>query len=345
MGPRGFDPSALVHMGDSEAMAPLARAADPGFAFVPITSHYDGVYYYAIARDPFARGPAHTLIDLPAYRYDHPGFGWLAGIASLGRASFVPAAMLAVALACFTIAAAAASVLAGEMGLSRWWGLALALNPGVVYSVTVVTSEAAGLAAVLLAIVAWRRGRRWPGVAAMTAACLIKEQYVIVPVAIAFIELVRWLRDRPMPAGAFVRRVAPLAIAPIVYAGWFAYVLSRFADSPFHEAKDFTSTPFTGWVRTFDIAAAYGGGDFSSAQVGAITIPLLVVVGCALAVGALYALRVDSEVQAIFLPLAVLAFTFNYYELLFPKDLVRTLAVQLALLPYVFAPQRRQTGV
>ncbi|MDX6503785.1 MAG: hypothetical protein QOE29_910, partial [Gaiellaceae bacterium] len=82
MSPNGFSPSKLVHLGDGEPLAATARATDPGFVLVPGTSHYDGVYYYAIGRDPLARGPEHLLIDAPAYRYGHAGFGWLAWITS-----------------------------------------------------------------------------------------------------------------------------------------------------------------------------------------------------------------------------------------------------------------------
>src|SRR6266571_2868619 len=69
---RGWKVSTLVRMSDVEPMAKLAREADPSFSFVNPAAHYDGVYFYAIARDPIARSEAHKLIDLAAYRYSHP---------------------------------------------------------------------------------------------------------------------------------------------------------------------------------------------------------------------------------------------------------------------------------
>src|SRR4051794_36328610 len=159
MAPFGWKPSVLVHVGDAEPMGGLARATDSGFQLVPMANHYDGTYFYAIARDPLATGAEHTLIDRPAYRYGHPGYGWLSIIASAGDEALLPWGMLLVALLCAAIAGGAAAALAGEMGLSPWWGLGVALNPGLVYSVTALTSEAAGLAALFGGLLAWRLRR------------------------------------------------------------------------------------------------------------------------------------------------------------------------------------------
>ena len=68
----------LVRMAAEEPIAPLARETDPDFAFVHYHGRGDGVSYYAIARDPLARGDEHDLIQWPAYRYGHPGYSWLA---------------------------------------------------------------------------------------------------------------------------------------------------------------------------------------------------------------------------------------------------------------------------
>jgi hypothetical protein len=198
-------------MGDGEPMAAVARATDPDFVLVPIASHYDGVYFYTVGRDPLARGDEHKLIDLGGYRYEHPGFGWLGWLLSAGQPSALPLALLLAALVCAAAAGGAASLLAADLGLSPWWGLVVALNPGLVYSITVVTSEAAGLAALLVSLYAWRRGRRLVAVIALTAACLIKEPFLLLPVGIAIYELVRWLRGRPaggVSAGSFLRRLA-----------------------------------------------------------------------------------------------------------------------------------------
>src|SRR5207248_2841420 len=86
--------TALVHLSGGD---PLSRLVTRSFSFVPGDAHYDGVYFYAIARDPLARGIAHKLIDSSAYRYGHPGYGWLAWLASAGgRPGAIPYALVLV---------------------------------------------------------------------------------------------------------------------------------------------------------------------------------------------------------------------------------------------------------
>jgi hypothetical protein len=349
IGPHDFNPSVLIHM-STEPMAGVARATDPDFVIVPSPGHYDGVYYYAIGRDPLARGNEHTLIDLGGYRYEHPGFGWLAWLASAGQPQALPWAMLAAALACVGIAGTAAALLAADVGISPWWGLAVGFSPGLVFSVTVVTSEPAGLAALLVSILAWRRGRRFVAALALIAACLIKEPFLLVPVGIAIYECVRRLRagraDGKISWRSFLRFFTPLAIGPLIFAVWYAYIWWQFVVPPKELSRDFTGLPFTGWVDTFKVAAAYAGSvDFNAAQVGAITIPLLVVVGFALVAGSIRSLRLESELQPIFILLALTAFTLNWWNLLYPKDLLRALTAQLVLLPLVFARGRPREAV
>src|SRR5690349_10630422 len=92
------DPTALVNLATTDALADDAVATDPDFVLVTTDQHYDGVYYYAIARDPLLLGDEHTKIDQPAYRYGHPFFGWAARAMSLGDDRAVPGAMLLLSL-------------------------------------------------------------------------------------------------------------------------------------------------------------------------------------------------------------------------------------------------------
>jgi hypothetical protein len=333
-----FEPSVLVHVGSAEPMAGVARAADPHFALVPNQSHYDGVYYYAIGRDPLARGTEHTLIDRPSYRYGHPGFGWLGWLASAGQARALPDALLAVALACAAIAGAAAALLAAELGLSPLWGLVVAFDPGLVYSATVLTSEAAQLAALFVALYAWRRGRRVWAVLAMMVGCFVKEPLVLVPAGIAIYEVANWLRTRSLRT--LFARIGLLAIPPLAYLCWFVYVWWHLGLPPTDQSHDLASIPFTGWVDTFKRAASFVGADFSTSQLGAIEVPLLVVVGFALVLGAARAYRLDTVVKPVFILLALTLFSLTWLNLLFPKDFLRAATVALALLPFVFAPGR-----
>lgn len=322
-------------MAHVDPIAGIAREADPSFSFVHPHSHYDGVYFYAIARDPFARGEAHRLIDRPAYRYGHPGYGWLAWIASLGRPEAVPAALLVIGLAGAGAAAFAASMIARDSGRSPWWGLVVAFSPGIVYSVTADLSEPIGIAAVLLGMLAWSRHRwAWAGVA-FAAACLIKEPFILVPVGLAAWEVLRLARGmRRADLGA---RIISLAIGPILFGLWYLYVTERFGILPFREGQDLLSAPFVGWIDTFERAAKLGVDSFDRSQIGGASIAMLAVVGAMLIAGSIQALRLRSFLDPVFLFFALFASMMGWLQLLYPKDMMRELAVHLVLLPAVLS--------
>src|SRR5947208_3670080 len=90
--------SVPVRMPASEPLAQVARASDPSFVFVNKDALQDGTWFYGIARDPLAVGREHTLVQDPAYRYGHGGYGLLASLVSAGQPAAVPAAMLGRAL-------------------------------------------------------------------------------------------------------------------------------------------------------------------------------------------------------------------------------------------------------
>jgi hypothetical protein len=323
-------------MSAQDPIAPYAVRSDPGFALGSPGEHYDGVYYYAISRDPLARGLAHTLIDRPAYRYGHAGYGWLGWVLSGGRGKDVPLALLTINLLSIVLAAFGASALACAYGWSPWGGLVVAFNPGVVYATTIDTSEALGIAVLVWALLAWTR-RRWTQAAvALTALCLVKEAFVLVPVGLAVWELVEVGRGRR--AADLGRRLALLAIGPLVFAGWYLYLRLHFGHFPYQEARDLTTWPFLGWRDAFKIAATYGTqGDDANPQIGQASIPLMTTVGGVLLFALVLSLRVRTRLDPVFALLAAVGFCLTWLGMLFPKDLIRELAMPLALAPAVFA--------
>ncbi len=332
--------SALVHMSAEEPMAEIAREADPAFAFVHFQSHYDGVYFYAIAVDPLARDEANTLIDAAPYRYGHAGYGWLAWLASGGgNPSAVPAALLGVGLAGVAVAAYAVSLLARELGRSGWAGLVVALSPGAVYAVTADTSEPVALAATALALLAWARHRwGWAGIA-LVAACLIKEPLLLLPAGLVVWEAIKVLRGRRAPD--LGRRAIAILAGPVAFGAWAVYIYDRFGEWPFaHPSGEFLTWPFTGWVDSLRRAARLAAGPFDASQIGNASVALLAVVGAALLIGMIRAMRFRSWLDPIFLMYAMLIFSLNWLGLLYPKDLIRETTVPLVMLPAVLLGTR-----
>lgn len=320
----------LVRMAAEEPLAPLARDADPDFAFVHFHGRGDGVSYYAIARDPLALRAEHDLFVWPAYRYGHPGFSWLAWALSFGSATLIPYVFLLLNLSGMGVAAGAASLVARELGYSPWGGLLVALNPGLVYATTIDTSEPVAAALLVIVLLLWIRGRWKLALPVIAALCFMKEWFVLVPVGLALWELAKIVRTRRRDLW---RRIAALALSIGPFAVWYGYVILRFREWPAAPTGDFLQLPPTGWVQTARTAAAMGTETFDKLVTGHATVPLLAVVAAALAFGTIRALRIRTPVDPVFLMFMPVVFAMNKWGLLYVKDLVREVAIPLVLLP------------
>jgi hypothetical protein len=321
--------SALIHIDHDE---PMAALVSPSFPFAQSGAHYDGVYFYAIARDPLATGRPHQLIDRAAYRYGHPGYGWLVWAASGGgRPGAVPLALVVVGLLAFAIGTFAAAYLARDVGISSWWALAVALNPGLLFAVSTDCAETVEVAFAILAILAWTRGRWLLAGVAIATGCLTKEALLLLPVALAAHEIYRYVTTRRVPADIRARAGALLA-GPVIYVGWCLYARSVFGHLPSSGSQEL-AFPLSGWRQTLHLAGEYI--DAGDAQVGYVAIPLLVAFGALLILGVVNAVRGRTPLSFFFIALAALIFSTNWLVLLFPKELIRVSALPLVLLPFV----------
>lgn len=339
--------STLVHVGSQDAIAAMIRQEDPNFDFVTTSAHYDGTYFYAIARDPFALREAHTKIDLAPKRYGHAFYGQLAALVSLGEAWRVPLALLLISLAALAVAAFCASRIAEAMGLSPWAGLVIALSPGLIYATSVDTSESLQAALVALGLLAWQRRRIGLAAIAFVGASLTKEPMSLVPLGVLLYEIVRiWRRDgRPgvlqwPPSRARVQAGAALLIGPVVLFAWSQYVQHRFGSLPLSQNDDADTIPFTGIWDTLRAAGRLYGADFASAQVGAVAIPLVLVLVAALIIGLVVAVRLRTMLDGVYLVTAPLMFILTPSNILYPKDLIRITVIPLLFLPAVLATGR-----
>ena len=322
-----WDTSSLVRLHSNMPLAKLAQRDDPTFRLRVNSGFYDGAYFYAIARDPLATGEAHRLIEESPYRYGHPAYGWLAWLASAGgRPSAVPDALLAIGLASIFVAGIAAALLAVALGWTPWGGLAVALNPGLVFSVQVDTTEPLGAALLLLGLLAYRRERRLAALALFAALCFVKEPLALVPLAIAAWDF--WRRRQPPLLG--------LAVLPA--AAWWIYLRLQLGAFPFGQGSQRLTAPFVGWERALvDAASQSWDGQIDTAQLGQAAVPLIIAVGLAILIGGIRALRLRYDVDVAYLALALLYACGNRTAFQYPKDLIREIALVLLLLPFVLA--------
>ena len=317
--------SGLVRLWGALPLARLARADDPTFPLTTNSGHYDGAFFYAIARDPLATGEAHRLLPEAPYYWGHPAYGWLAWLASGGgQPRAVPGALWAVALVCLVVAGAAASVLAGALGWSLWGGLVVAVNPGLLFAVYSDTSETLGAALLLLALAAYVQGRAGWSLGLFAALCLDKEPLVLVPLAIAAWELLRF------------RRLSTIVLAVVPAAVWWCYVRLQLGAFPFGQGSERLTAPVLGWERALVAAAQQSWSRVvpSDAQLGEAAIALIVSVAAAILVGCVSALRLRNAVAPAFLALAALYACITPNGVQYPKDLIRETALVVLLLPF-----------
>jgi hypothetical protein len=324
-----FSPTALVKLSSGEPLATVAVASDPHFVLVHTVEHYDGVYYYAIARDPFMGGREHTLIDQPAYRYGHPFYGWLARVVALGRASAIPVALFLLSLVAAGVAAYALSRLSSTFGRSPWVGLLIACSPGLLYAVTVCTTEMVAAALLLLVVLSWARQRVAVAGVLLVALCLTKETYVVVPAGLLVWEAVQWRRRRLRPDRAGWRAAA-LAVGPAALLGWQVVVHARLGEWPGSGAPGNVSyRPGHGWLDTFSFAHLLTSGSYDQSEMGAIVGPVLIGVAVVLLAAAVAALRVRTPLDGVLLGLVLVMSTLDYQTLAYPHELVRNPSVEL----------------
>jgi hypothetical protein len=321
--------TSLLRMSPGDPIAQVATQIEPDLKYVP-AGHYDGVYYYAIAIDPLATGDAHRAIDLASHRYGHPGYGWLAWLTSFGQPSLVPEALLLLNLVGMGAGAYAASLLSRRLGLGPWGGLLVALNPGLLFSVTTDTSEPVTITLLAVGLLLWLDKKEIPGAIVLAVTCFFKFQMLLVPVALGLWELVRFLRGDRHPE--IKRRIGVLAVGPIIYLVWLRVVYAKFGDIPTSGGPEFLSFPFVGWLDTMSDLGKVAQMGFQDVQLASAELPILIVLLAAFTYGIVRSARLRHPMDAVFLLQGLFVLLLNWWNLLYPKDLLRALAIPIPLL-------------
>ncbi|MGJ3507228.1 AZOBR_p60025 family cell surface glycopolymer formation protein [Enemella sp. A6] len=324
-----FHPSLLLNVSEASPMAEYIRAIDPGFHFVSSTEHYDGVYFYAMALDPFAMGQAHTLIDLAAYRYGHPLYSWVAAVMSAGQVSLLPWVFWLMSLGSMFAAGFFASRLVARLGGSPWWGLAVAMSPGLLYSSSTALTEPAQVALTCAVLLWLTRPRSNPAVLAImvVALCLLKEQLVLVPVALAIAEGVAVVGRRRLHPG----RLLAFLAGPLALGAWLYFVRNRFDAAAKTYDEGNIDLPLRGWFQIFDYAAALRERDFFSSQIGTTVVPGIIAIAVVLTVASVIAVRRRDALSWVVLLQAAVVTCLGWRTLMYPHEMFRIPAVALVL--------------
>lgn len=324
-----FHPSLLLNVADSDPLSALVAGLDPSFQFTVASDHYDGVYFLAMALDPFALGQAHDLIDLAAYRYGHPFYSWVASVLSFGQPAALPWVFWGLSVLSMAAAAYSVALLATRLGASPWLGLTVSFSPGLLFSASTALTEPFQLALITALLVVWLRSRTNPLILAalVVALCLTKEQLVLVPVALGLTLLPGIVKERRIPW----LRVAPLLAGPLSLGSWLWYARGRFSSEQSTYDSGNLGVPFAGWLNTFDLAGALRVSDFHASQIGSTAVPGLMATAALVVAGAIVGfLRRDPLGWTVVFQAALIS-TLGWRTLLYPHEMFRIPSVAALL--------------
>jgi hypothetical protein len=251
---------------------------------------YDGQWFLGLAYDPLLRGHLADRFDMPRYRARRPLLAMAGWLLAAGRPAAVPAALLAVELLAVGIGCAATGRLLAGIGLSRWWGLGLALVPGMVVGVMFGTAEPLGVAIAAVGLSLLGDRRLVPAALAFAAAGLTKETYLVFAGAAAL-----WLLLRSRAGlGERVRASATVLVPGTVLLGaWWWYVDVMVPPGRSDQAGlDSIAAPLVGWSHTLSRIAA--GGYVADAPVGGLGPATLVVTFALLVLAVVLTLRAET---------------------------------------------------
>ena len=142
------------------------------------------------------------------------------------------------------------------------------------------------------------------------------------------------------PRGSSGARAAPplVALAVVPAALWWIYLRIHLGAFPFGQGSERLAAPFAGWKRACSTRRRSRGTRQSTRRrLGEAAVPLIIVVGLAILIAGVYALRLRTAVDPAFLAIAPLYACITPNGVQYPKDLIRELALVLTLLPFVLA--------
>lgn len=324
--PAGWSLTVLPRVGAGSAMAASAKAVDPGFRLVN-QGGYDGQFYWGIAVDPIARGNVHQSFDTAPYRYGHPLLGWLGWGFSVGQARFAAAALAVLGVLSMAAAGAAAAALGLVRGRSGAEALFVALNPGLLYAAAHGLTEPLSAALLLGALYGYVRDRPRLMYPCLVLLPLSKEQFVLVPIALAVWELAR--------RGRRIADIVPLVATLVPTVAWWVYARLTLG-AWFTSGSHALGAPFVGWGRALVDAGIHSLTDDATAnQLGEVTVVVLVALLGLLAFAAVRAIHLRGPIDLVYLVLAGLAVFLASNATELPRDALRNTAVLVVLVPFV----------
>jgi hypothetical protein len=239
----GWDPSIFAGFGEEARPTREYAEARIGEVFLRSGQGHDGKFFFVQSNDPWVLDPAENamVLDRPLYRSQRMLYPVLASAGGLFSAEIVVWSLIVVNALAMGAGTWATAVIATQMGMSVWWGLAFTLNIGFISELNI---DGAGIVAAALAFgaVALITRRRVPsGIVLLALAALSREAMLIAAAGTAW-----WLwrfRGRRREA-AFA-----LTIPLIAVVLWALYLRMRIGFESGASEVEELGLPFVGFAQ------------------------------------------------------------------------------------------------
>lgn len=262
--------NSLLHVGEDGAYRTLAEEQLGPVPLAPGIGH-DGQQVFLQARAPFDAGHVTASTDNAVYRHRRILYPLLAGGFGFGSPGGTVAGLVVVSALGLGLLTAGSAAVAHRFGAAHWGVVAGVTNVGALDSVVLLTPDALAFGLAMVAVAVWLGRRHVAAVAAVTAAVLAKEVYLLIAVGIACHGL---LTNRRRAALAVL--VAPSALLLL----WTSVLVAWFPG--FSQASGNLSPPFVGIADAVALWAGEGA-------------PALAVVGLASVVAAILVARASRQ--------------------------------------------------
>ncbi len=214
------DASALLRVGEENER--IISFVEEQLDHVRVVANlgHDGKYYFVHAHDPFLLDPDTyaRIIDRPVYRTQRILYPLLASVGGLLQGWAVAWGLIVVNLMAMALGTWATAKLAVSLGTSAWWGLAFALNPGVIFELIIDGAGTLAWALAVLGVWLLVEGKYRGAVVAVVAAVLAREAMILVA---AGLTIGLWKQDRTK---AIAMAVWP-SLAALLWALWVRWRL------------------------------------------------------------------------------------------------------------------------
>ncbi len=237
----------LNNQGDPMSLVIVGTRFDPGLP--EGTMGYDGQFAWQIARSPLE---GWQFVDKPAYRYQRILYPALAGLLSMGQASFLPWVMPIINLVAITLGTFLTEKILLQFNRNAWYALVYGLNIGMLMALRLNLTEPVAFLFFQLGALLFIRERLIPSAGAFALAALGKEVTLVLIAGYGLALLLRGSLRRTAAWSAVV--LGPFLLWQIVLFRWFG---TPGFDSGGAMATAFSVVPLGGWwaLLSHDIGA------------------------------------------------------------------------------------------